>query len=213
MRKSADRALNSLIAFSHETLGLSPDAISGIGLAFGLLAAAVTATGHLAAGIALLAVSQVVDGLDGGVARRYGLQSERGRTIEAVVDRTCEIAFFLALAFAGLATYKIALLASAAVLLVTLGHRVSGFDPGFKRFMMYFGYALHSWAGVPGFEVALNVVFFANLAGFAYGTILADYRFQREVDAAAIARRDFEAAAGISRQPDDPPSFLSKLFS
>jgi phosphatidylglycerophosphate synthase len=213
MKKAADRALNALIVFSHEALGLSPDAISGIGLAFGLLAGGVTATGHVAAGIVLLALSQIVDGLDGGVARKYGLQSERGRTIEAVVDRTCEISFFVALAFAGLATLKIALLASAAVLLVTLGERASGFDPGFKRFMMYFGYALHSWAGVAGFEIALNVVFFANLAGFAYGTILADYRFQREVDAAAMARRDFEAAAGIARAPDDPPSFLSKLFS
>jgi phosphatidylglycerophosphate synthase len=213
MKKAADRALAALIVFSHETLGLSPDAISGIGLATGLLAAGVTATGHVAAGIVLLALSQIVDGLDGGVARRYGLQTERGRVIEAVVDRACEISYFIALAFAGLATLKIALLASVAVLLVTMGERSSGFDPGFKRFMMYFGYALWAWAGVPGFELALNVVFFANLAGFAYGTILADYRFQREVDAAAIARRDFEAASGIARAPDDPPSFLSKLFS
>jgi phosphatidylglycerophosphate synthase len=213
MKKAADRALDALIVFSHETLGLSPDAISGIGLAIGLLASAVTATGHAAAGIVLLALSQIVDGLDGGVARRYGLQSERGRIIEAVVDRSCEITFFLALAFAGLATTTIALLASSAVLLVTLGERASGFDPGFKRFMMYFGFALWAGAGVAGFEIALNVVFFANLAGFAYGTILADYRFQQEIDAAAISRRDFEAAAGIARAPDDPPSFLSKLFS
>jgi hypothetical protein len=213
MKKAADRALDALIVFSHETLGLSPDALSGIGLAIGLLASGLAATGHIAAGIVLLAFSQVVDGLDGGVARRYGLQSERGRTIEAVVDRTCETTFFIALALAGVASLRIALLASAAVLLVTLGERVSGFDPGFKRFMMYFGYALWSMTEAPGFEIALNVVFFANLAGFAYGTVLADYRFQAEVDAAAIARRDFEASAGIARWPDDPPSFLSKLFS
>jgi len=213
MKKAADRALNALIVFSHETLGLSPDALSGIGLAIGLLASAAAGTAHIRAGMVLLALSQIVDGLDGGVARRYGLQSERGRTIEAVVDRTCEITFFLALALAGVATMKIALLASVAVLLVTMGERVSGFDPGFKRFMLYFGYAIWSLGGDAGFEIALSVVFFANLAGFAYGTILADYRFQREVDDAAIARRDFEAATGIARTPDDPPSFLSKLFS
>ena len=38
MKRAADRALDALIVFSHETLGLSPDAISGIGLAIGLLA-------------------------------------------------------------------------------------------------------------------------------------------------------------------------------
>ncbi|HLF13428.1 MAG TPA: CDP-alcohol phosphatidyltransferase family protein [Bacteroidota bacterium] len=213
MKKAADRALTALIVFSHESLGLSPNQLSGLGLALGLLAAGLTATGHIAAGIVVLAMSQIADGLDGGVARRYGLQSEQGRLIEAVADRTCEIAFFLALAAAGLATPKIALLACAAVLLVTLGERASGFDPGFKRFMMYFGYALEAWAGVPGFEIALNVVFFANLAGFAAGTIIADYRIQRKVDAEAIVRRDFEIASGIARRPDDPPSFLSKLFS
>jgi phosphatidylglycerophosphate synthase len=213
MRKSADRALTALIVFSHETLGLSPNQLSALGLALGLLAAGLAAAGQIVAAIVLLAFSQVVDGLDGGVARRYGLGSESGRTIEAVVDRTCEIAFFLALAAAGLATAKIALLASVAVLLVTMGERASGFDPGFKRFMMYFGYALYALAGLPGFEIALNVVFFANLAGFALGTVMADYRFQREVDTAAIVRRDFEIASGIARQGDDPPTFLSKLFS
>ncbi len=213
MRKAADRALGALISFSHETLGLSPNQLSAIGLALGLASAGLAAAGAIGAAIIVLAISQIADGLDGGVARRYGLQSERGRTIEDVVDRTCEIAFFLALAAAGLATLKIAALACVAVLLVTLGERYSGFDPGFKRFMMYFGYALHAWTGLPGFEVALNVVFFANLAGFAVGTIAADYRFQREVDNQAIIRREFEIASGIARQPDDPPTFLSKLFS
>ncbi len=213
MKQAADRVLTALITFSHETLGLSPNQLSAVGLALGLLAAGLAAAGEIGAAILVLALSQIVDGLDGGVARRYGLQSEHGRTIEAVVDRSCEIAFFLALAAAGFATLKIAALASVAVLLVTLGERASGVDPGFKRFMMYFGYALYAWIGIPGFEIALNVVFFANLAGFAVGTIVADYRFQREVDIQAVIRREFETASGIAREPDDPPTFLSKLFS
>ena len=213
MRHAADRALNTLIVFSCESLGLSPNQLSGIGLGFGLVAAGLVLTGYLGAAMVALAVSQVVDGLDGGVARRYGLQSDKGRVIEAVVDRTCEIAFFLALAVAGFASMKIALLACAAVLLITLSDWYSGFDPGFKRFIMYFGYAVYAWTGLPGFEMALTVVFFANLAGFAVGTIMAVYKFQREIDSAAIVRRDFEIASGIARTPDDPPTFLSKLFS
>jgi len=213
MKKTADAALNALIVFAHERLGLSPNALSLIGLLIGIASAVAVVAGSLGAGMVLLAVSQIVDGLDGGVARRYGLQSENGKLIEAVVDRTCEIVFFLALVLAGLATLKIALLAIAAILLVTAVEPWSDFDPGFKRFMMYFGYLLTAAFGLEGFQIALNVVFFANLAGFAIGTIMADLRFQGEVDAQAIARREVEIAAGIPRRPDDPPSFLSRLFS
>jgi len=213
LKRTSDVLLNALIVFVHEKLGLAPNAISVIGLALGLAAAAAVVAGSLGTSMILLAVSQIVDGLDGGVARRYTLQSKGGKLIEAVVDRSCEIAFFLALVFAGLASLKIALLAAGAILLVSAVEPYSGFDPGFKRFMMYFGYALYAGFGLEGFEIALQVVFFANLAGFAAGTVMADYRFQARIDAGAIIRRDYEIAAGIPRKADDPPSFLSKLFS
>ncbi len=213
MKEKSDAALNALIVLLHERMGLSPNAISGIHLALGIAAAAAVVAGRVGTGMVLLAASQIADGLDGGVARRYGLQSANGKLIETVVDRSCETVFFLALVVAGLASLKIALLAIGAILLVTAVEPYSGFDPGFKRFMMYFGYALAAGFGVAGFEIALNVVFFANLAGFAVGTIMADYRFQQRVDAEAITRREYEIAAGISRRPDDPPSLLSKLFS
>jgi len=213
MKNRSDAVLNALIVFLHEKMGLSPNAISGIHLALGIAAAAAVVGGRLGTGMLLLAASQIADGLDGGVARRYGLQSANGKLIEAVVDRSCEIVFFLALVIAGLASLKIALLAIGAILLVTAVEPYSEFDPGFKRFMMYFGYTLTVGFGVAGFEIALNVVFFANLAGFALGTIMADYRFQARVDAEAIIRREYEIDAGISRKSDDPPSFLSKLFS
>lgn len=213
MKSFSDRILDALITLAHERLGLSPNQLTAGSLAAGLAAAGLLLTGHLAAAMAALALSQILDGLDGGVARKYGLGTERGRILETAADRACEIAFFLALAGAGLAAWTTASLACVAVLLVTLGESVSGFDPGFKRFVLYFGWALHAWTGLPGFEIALTVVFLANLAGFAAGTIIADYRFQREIDREAIARREFELAAGIARRPDDPPTFLSRLFS
>jgi hypothetical protein len=130
-----------------------------------------------------------------------------------VFDRACELAFFLALAYVGLASFRMALLAFTAIMLITWIEPRSKFDPGFKRFMMYFGYAAMVLFQVRGFEIALHVVFFANLLGFVIGTILVDYRFQQEVDRQAIERRQRETAAGIPQRPDDPPSFLSKLFS
>ncbi len=213
MRAFSDRMLGILIAFLHETLGLSPNQVSGIGLVVGIAAAILVASGHLLAGMVGLAVSQIIDGLDGGIARRYHLQSEKGQYLEVLYDRTNELAIFLALAYAGHASYFVAILAFVAVLLVTLVEPLSHFDPGFKRFILYFGYAASVFFHVRGFELALTVVFFANLIGFIVGTILVDYRLQREIDAQAIIRRETEIALGIPQPPDDPPSFLSKLFA
>jgi phosphatidylglycerophosphate synthase len=213
MGKGSDGILSFPIRFVHETLGLSPNQISVIGFVAGMIAAALVVGGQLLAGLVVLAVSQIIDGLDGGVARAYALQSKRGEMFEVVFDRLNELAFFLALAYVGLASVKMALLAFSAILLITWIEPRSKFDPGFKRFMMYFGYAAMVLFQVRGFEIALHVVFFANLAGFVVGTVLVDYRFQAEIDREAIIRRERERAAGIPQPPDDPPSFLSKLFS
>src|SRR5690242_2499625 len=77
MGKGSDGILNGLIRFTHETLGFSPNQISTIGWIVGMVAAGLVAAGFLLQGLIVLAVSQIIDGLDGGVARRYGLQSEK----------------------------------------------------------------------------------------------------------------------------------------
>ena len=213
MKSFSDKILNFLIAFGHETLGLSPNQISTVGFVVGIIAAVVVASGSLIAGLVLLAVSQIIDGLDGGVARRYGLTSEKGQLLEVVFDRLNELAIFLALAFIGQATYFMVVMAFIAILLVTAIEPLSKLDPGFKRFMIYFGYLVTVLFNLKGFLIALHVVFWANLIGFVVGTILVDYRFQNEIDTQAIMRRERESAEGIPQPPDDPPSFLSKLFA
>lgn len=213
MRIFADKILTALIVLMHETFGLSPNGISTLGFVIGLIAAVIVCTGHLGLGLAILALSQVVDGLDGGVARRYHLQSEEGERLDMMYDRINELAIFLALAYIGSVSFLIAILAFVAILLVTLIEPMSKFDPGFKRFILYFGYAATYFFHVNGMQLALNVVFFANLSVFAVGTIIVDYRFQREIDTQAMLRRERENAMGLPQPPDDPPSFLSKLFS
>jgi len=213
MASLSDNILNLPIRFVHEKLGLSPNQLSTIGFIIGSVAALVVAGGHLIDGLALLALSQIIDGLDGGVARRYNLQSARGQMLEVVFDRLGELSIFLALAYIGEATYFMALMAFVAILLVTVIEPFSKFDPGFKRFMIYFGYAATVAFHIRGFQAAMHVIFWANLLGFVAGTIMVDYRFQTEIDRQAMARRDREIAMGIPQPPDDPPSFLSKLFS
>jgi len=213
MSSTSDNILSFPIRFARETLGLSPNQISTMGFIVGIVAATVVAMGSLVPGLILLAISQVIDGLDGGVARRYNLQSEKGQMLEIIYDRLNELAIFLALAFTGEVTYFMAVLAFVAILLVTVVEPLSKFDPGFKRFMIYFGYLATLLFHVQGFQIAMQVIFFANLAGFVVGTIMADYRFQKEIDTQEIVRREQELALGIPQPPDDPPSFLSKLFS
>ena len=213
MGKSSDHILSFPIRFAHETLGLSPNQISTIGFIVGMIAALLVAAGFLVPGLIVLAISQIIDGLDGGVARRYNLQSENGQMFEVIYDRLNELAIFLALAYVGQVSYLMAVLAFVAILLVTIVEPMTKFDPGFKRFMIYFGYLATVLFHIRGFEVAMHVIFFANLIGFIVGTIIIDYRLQREIDTQAILRREDEKANGIPQPPDDPPTILSKLFS
>jgi hypothetical protein len=141
------------------------------------------------------------------------LQSKTGQLLEIIFDRLNELAMFLALAMTGYVSFTMVGLAFIAILLVTMIEPMSKFDPGFKRFMMYFGYLAMVLFNIRGFALALQVVFFANLIGFVVGTIMVDYRFQRDIDEQAVLRREREIAAGIPQPPDDPPSFLSKVFS
>jgi phosphatidylglycerophosphate synthase len=213
MRSAADRILGFLIRFLHEGLGMSPNQISTAGFVAGLAAAGAVIAGSLPGGLALMAVAQILDGLDGGVARRYNLGSKTGLVLEIVYDRLSELVMFVALAWAGLVTPGMVALAFSAILLITLTERYTGFDPGFKRFMLYFGYLVTVIFHVPGFQIAMHVIFLANLAGILIGTVLADYRLQQAVDEQELIRREAERRMGLPQPPDDPPSFLSKLFS
>jgi len=213
MSNKSDGILSGLIRFVHETLGLSPNQISTAGFVVGIVGAILVAAGMLVSGLVVMAVSQIIDGLDGGVARMYKLQSDKGQMLEVIFDRLNELAMFLALVYAGYVTLFIAILAFVAILLVTIIEPMSKFDPGFKRFMIYFGYLATVLFHVQGFQLAMHVIFLANLTGFVIGTVMVDYRLQAKIDRQAIIRRDSEIAQGIPQPPDDPPSFLSKLFS
>jgi len=212
MGSESDGILSGLIRFSHEKLGLTPNQISTVGFVVGMIAAVLFARGFAMAGLIALAVSQIIDGLDGGVARRYNLQSRKGQRLEIIYDRLNELAIFLALSYAGHTSFLMAILAFAAILLATAVQPLSHFDPGFKRFMIYLGYLATVLFNVRGFELAIHVIFFANLTTFIVGTIMVDYRLQGEIDTQAIIRREAERQMGVALPAEDPPSLLTYLF-
>jgi CDP-diacylglycerol--glycerol-3-phosphate 3-phosphatidyltransferase len=164
-----------VLRFLHVTLGLSPAQVTWGALGASLVAGVLFATGDTGLALAFMAFGQVLDGLDGGIARQYGLASDAGRRLDTRLDRASEIAIFLGCAVGGLVSLKLAVLASVAVLLLTTIVDRTRLDPGLKRFALYFGIWLP-------YSLIFTVIFLVNLTAYVVGLLLIDLRFQRRMD-------------------------------
>jgi len=128
-----------LLTFEAKTahkLGLTPNIITAIGLAFALLSAGAYAEWQfhpVAPWLAfiLLLLSGFCDALDGVVARIYGESTVFGGFLDSLLDRYADAAIFVGIIIAGLCYYWAGLLAIVGSLLVSYS-RARAEAAGFK---------------------------------------------------------------------------------
>jgi phosphatidylglycerophosphate synthase len=156
-------------------LGVLPSHITVAAFVVSLAAAGVIATGRLIPGLALMGLGQVLDGLDGAMARLYHLGSATGARLDTQLDRASEAVLFAACGVAGLAPWKLVLLALAAIVLMTTIVERSHVDLGVKRVALYLGL----WFP---YRTIFLVIFAVNLTAYVIGLLVCDIQFQKRMD-------------------------------
>jgi CDP-diacylglycerol---glycerol-3-phosphate 3-phosphatidyltransferase len=97
-------------------LGITPNSVTFVSLAFGLAAGVAVAAGRLGVGALFAGISAAGDGLDGVVARLSGRASDAGEVLDAAVDRYTELALL-----GGLAVYLRASVPELVLALLAIG--------------------------------------------------------------------------------------------
>src|SRR5262245_5419641 len=92
--KERARAVARTVAVGIGRTGVTPNALTIIGLGLNVVVAAVLAAGYLTAGGALLLAAGAFDMLDGALARSTGQITKFGAFLDSTLDRYSELIVF-----------------------------------------------------------------------------------------------------------------------
>lgn len=173
LKKRYDQVMNPLSELLHLKLKLQPNLVSCIGFLIGLISVVFILAGFWQFGLFIMAVSLFCDGLDGNIARMYGLESKTGEKLELLFDRSLEALMFLAFAFINGIHFGLAILVIYSILLMTSLRDKAKFDPGMKRIALLFGLII-------SFELIFNFVFLVHIGSFIVQIAILDYVKQVE---------------------------------
>jgi phosphatidylglycerophosphate synthase len=178
VKKKYDQIMNPISEFFHIKMGMSPNQVSCIGFLIGLTSVALVIMQYWQLGLIVMAASLLFDGIDGNIARVYGLTSKTGERLELIFDRSLEALLFFAFAIINGIDLGLVLLIVYMILLMTSLQKKSKFDPGLKRIALLLGFVIY-------FEIIFQMVFFVHLGAVIVQLIMVDYvgnsEYQKEV--------------------------------
>ena len=171
IKKTYDGLMRPISDFFHLKLKMLPNHVSILGFLIGLISVALIFLTHWQLGLIVMGISLFFDGVDGNIARVYGLTSKTGEYLELVFDRSLEALSFFALAFHFGINYMIVVLTVYSILLMTSLRDKARFDPGFKRIALIF-------ILVASYETIISLVFFTHIGAFILQLCILDYKNQ-----------------------------------
>ena len=168
VKEKYDRIMKPISEFFHIKLGMSPNQVSCLGFLIGLTSIPLVFMHYWQLGLIIMAISLLFDGIDGNIARVYGLTSKTGEKLELVFDRSLEALLFLAFAIINGIDLGLVLLIVYSILLMTSLQKKSKFDPGLKRIALLFGFII-------SYELIFQMVFFVHLGAVIVQLIVVEY--------------------------------------
>jgi phosphatidylglycerophosphate synthase len=171
VKKTYDGIMRPISDLFHLKFGMQPNHVSVLGFLIGLVSVVLIFLTYWQLGLLVMCISLFLDGVDGNIARVYGLTSKTGEQLEIIFDRSLEALMFFALAYHFGLNYMIVVLTIYSILLMTSLRDKARFDPGLKRIALIF-------ILVVSYEIIISLVFFTHIGAFVLQLVILDYKNQ-----------------------------------
>ena len=94
-KQKVDKLFRPVADVIYRRWGVTPDVLTWLSFLIANGAVISIVLGRVGMGMTLLTLAMVLDGLDGMVARNFGLESDKGEWLAAILDTVNEIFLFL----------------------------------------------------------------------------------------------------------------------